>query len=1253
TAQNALLQYEPGTLNPENFGFHKKLTNNHRSRVFPTSGSRAEITTNAILSAAGLDVEENRTHGARGSGRQSDHGSGVLPGRRRLEANRSRGGDASVSADQGVSYSGRLISFRSNGKVGTVLNSSLRRNGKKHSGFSVPHLLASLLPPVWMASTDHTSIVHDTESRKWSISVAGRASVWPKKWISTSDGSRAEVRIIEKNTAMRPNVASAIPVSNARSHLVRFYDSRRSRNWPSVVALYGGIPLGVIKNDEDEIKLRVLSHYLNGEGSSKMTNNGKVSALMSVPVQNMSDPSNLEPSSGTGPTPRSLDINASKSHNKPFTVAASSNVNPQWPYSKAAVIIPQSIEISSTSGSLLSTPISAGDKISRANHEVRRVRREAQVIDGAAPQSKAAQNSSEKSQIPTEQELDEAIDGQHIAIDDGRSAVIPAIEDDIPEAGLSYRAPARNKLGYVDHGLSVGQSAGLGDESPNLEKQQLSEPIHEPPTTGTIGEEENQTMIAEPELSTDKSASENLLTPKTILLIERLNSETEPVAEMEGGDPERVEPESEFEPSENVTTAPLDGGSGHHAGGETLAEPHPDWRDARATYGASFDFHIYLFGVLFAFLAIYTLVCMVLLRRKQNLLSKGYFMSLNAMLLVIGVTRSIYLLIDGYDSRDRFPRVVSYILINVTFPCITSAFSVLFMALLRATKMQLMTRRIQKITILLVVIGAHFFFSILVDVIVSVTYAARALFIVCQVAFVLWGMFLFCGYLYLFWKLYRSAPRQPTERRVYDPELPKRSARGVAPSESGGGSANQSPDKTKSGKSLRPKVILNLALRVTLATAILGITNVAIVIYGMVGVFNFLSRDAPQPWPFYTYHFCMRLVELGMCATMSFVATQPLRYKGRTDRRDHLHTAERFGCSLYFCPCYRLTAGDDPEENCNSDVTCDKYVDSSVQLDMHPGAERCWLGPTPECHQMTPMMKSQDGNDVTTRTSRSGKPLSMLYYDNGFVRFRQDGDSEGDPIASTDDELDSDTGPPRYNGNDFRHISGGKNGHVAKYGNGDLSHLDPIPNGIWKGGNGKNASVSNMGWGTPSGLRTPATPPSFCSTDIDLNSGTFSFRPPSSIHLRDSIERELNYSEFCLRTPDNMLETVDSIQDSISLPRSPDALRASVYSYATAGRNSRTTSASPNRKLYSAQSFVSSTSPSLSYQDLEMSGSGWFQKYLWERFGDQHQPSWIDPSADNSFDDDNRPASPESGMSERPSGAVSSRSRLGHDNKPT
>ena len=74
-----------------------------------------------------------------------------------------------------------------------------------------------------------------------------------------------------------------------------------------------------------------------------------------------------------------------------------------------------------------------------------------------------------------------------------------------------------------------------------------------------------------------------------------------------------------------------------------------------------------------------------------RLFSRSYFVSLNLCLVVIGVLRPIWLFHDPYNEELSWPRPVAYLLVDTGLPCMTSAFAVLFLALLRATQIELVS----------------------------------------------------------------------------------------------------------------------------------------------------------------------------------------------------------------------------------------------------------------------------------------------------------------------------------------------------------------------------------------------------------------------------------------------------------------------------------------------------------------------------------------------------------------------------------
>ena len=75
-----------------------------------------------------------------------------------------------------------------------------------------------------------------------------------------------------------------------------------------------------------------------------------------------------------------------------------------------------------------------------------------------------------------------------------------------------------------------------------------------------------------------------------------------------------------------------------------------------------------------------------------RLFSRGYFVSLNLCLVVIGLLRPIWLFHDPYNVNLTWPRYGAYLLVDTGLPCMTTAFAVLFLALLRSTMVRIFTQ---------------------------------------------------------------------------------------------------------------------------------------------------------------------------------------------------------------------------------------------------------------------------------------------------------------------------------------------------------------------------------------------------------------------------------------------------------------------------------------------------------------------------------------------------------------------------------
>ncbi|XP_033102689.1 proline-rich transmembrane protein 4-like [Anneissia japonica] len=381
----------------------------------------------------------------------------------------------------------------------------------------------------------------------------------------------------------------------------------------------------------------------------------------------------------------------------------------------------------------------------------------------------------------------------------------------------------------VCNGLPWQRESRLSLQNINVRRQRsvtdISSPVAEPKTT--------------PE-SEPKSESEPKHEPETEV-------KSEPEGEAEG------EPEPEPEPDAEPEPEPED-----ESGGEAFAEPTPNWTVAFVEWGWAWDFHCYFCGLMFAALAAYSFFCIAKLSMIR-LPSRTYFIALNVIVVIMGVDRAVFLIVDPYGSKNILPLPVVYVMLGLGFPCLTSSFSILFMALLSATKMQPLSRNIQRPQVLGVIITFHYIISITSDVLAGKFLAPEVVLYVCQSAFILWGSFLFFSYLLIFRRLHRSAVR--VSKEINHLSLIS--------------NAMSTPANELELK--KPKVRWGSAVRVTLITALLGLGLCGLQLYGMLVVYAPNAEEEPQPWPWWIYQTIFRACEIGMCITMCFVATQPLR----------------------------------------------------------------------------------------------------------------------------------------------------------------------------------------------------------------------------------------------------------------------------------------------------------------------------------------------------------------------------------------
>ena len=175
---------------------------------------------------------------------------------------------------------------------------------------------------------------------------------------------------------------------------------------------------------------------------------------------------------------------------------------------------------------------------------------------------------------------------------------------------------------------------------------------------------------------------------------------------------------------------------------QVFAEPTPKWDTAIYAWGAFWQLHTYVFGLCFVGIAAIMLITVFKLYSKCT--NHKYVVCLNSMLLICGMCRGLYLIIDPYGSRLVLPVTFSFVLFGIGQPCLTSAFSLLQWAFMRVTQVKLGPCEFPSYRALSVFIVFHFLLVISVDLLVAMFPPLRLLLVLTETLFILWG-FVLCG----------------------------------------------------------------------------------------------------------------------------------------------------------------------------------------------------------------------------------------------------------------------------------------------------------------------------------------------------------------------------------------------------------------------------------------------------------------------------------------------------------------------------
>ena len=92
---------------------------------------------------------------------------------------------------------------------------------------------------------------------------------------------------------------------------------------------------------------------------------------------------------------------------------------------------------------------------------------------------------------------------------------------------------------------------------------------------------------------------------------------------------------------------------------ESWSEPGPDWSKAFGEWGAAWEFHVYLFAVIFLGFAVHA-TYFIGHGLYVGLNQKYLGFCLNVVMLILGFTRAFVLFIDPYHQGNIIHKVTSY-----------------------------------------------------------------------------------------------------------------------------------------------------------------------------------------------------------------------------------------------------------------------------------------------------------------------------------------------------------------------------------------------------------------------------------------------------------------------------------------------------------------------------------------------------------------------------------------------------------------
>ncbi|XP_029650667.1 uncharacterized protein LOC115224017 [Octopus sinensis] len=382
----------------------------------------------------------------------------------------------------------------------------------------------------------------------------------------------------------------------------------------------------------------------------------------------------------------------------------------------------------------------------------------------------------------------------------------------------------------------------------------------------------------------------------------------------------------------------------------------PDWKAAKQEWKAAWHVHIYTFGSLFALLAIYLLICLLRLRHTIHLLSNYYFVAVNLLLFTFCLLRALFLLVDGYNSDHTYHYLIGFLLFYLAFPCLTSAFALIFYAFLKTAKVYYLSSKFQCLPLLITIIVVHFILPITAAILIGLSLSVNIFLFVCQIFFVLWGLSLFLGYIYVYKRLHFAAEkRQKLLLQLREAKI-----------------------HMDNYTIYKERLTLCLGVTVALFSSIIGTFCTCLQVYSALYFLGIFPNELPRAWPWWGYQTAVRFFEFLFCIITTYISTLPFKHRSK------------YGCDPWFyCSSYTWLCRKENMWNSHKDISWTNMDENISSIGISKDTRRKEIKAAG--YEIIPLTisLSQESENLAL-----DEPDSMLIVQNGFVRFRTDEELE-------------------------------------------------------------------------------------------------------------------------------------------------------------------------------------------------------------------------------------------------------------------